>query len=526
MKRVQVLLSSYNGEKYIQKQLDTIFAQKGVEVSCLVRDDGSSDGTLQVLRAYQEQEPRLQWVQGENLGWRKSFMELLRLAGEADYYAFSDQDDEWFEDKLLTGVGMLEQRPEDIPLLFHCARIRKDPGGEQEQQMLPRPLSVKNALMQEYCQGCAMMINRRARDLLCAYRPKGTYGHDFWVGVVCYLLGEVHYSPRPLFYHINHRDNTTATGDVHACQKGRLQSILKGTAPYNNPCRDLLEGYQGYMPADTAAQVRQVRDYRETLWNRLRLFADRGFAKYLVPKKAVLWIHDVGALRNQGDARAIQKEIHLFNQFDTVVAHNPAMIRWLKENGCRSRLLNLQIFDYLTDCPLGAADPAEKRRVHFAGNLSREKSGFLYTSLRGLNSLEICLYGGGYDGQAEGLHYMGSFPPEELPGKLKGGFGLVWDGTSIETCDGNTGNYLRYNDPHKTSLYLAAGIPVILWSQAAMAPFIRDNGLGITVDSLVDLDKAIDGVSDEAYRQMLANCAAAAGRLRSGWYARQIWDQM
>ncbi len=73
MKRVQVLLSGYNGEKYIQKQLDTIFAQKGVEVSCLVRDDGSSDGTLQVLRAYQEQEPRLQWVQGENLGWRKSF---------------------------------------------------------------------------------------------------------------------------------------------------------------------------------------------------------------------------------------------------------------------------------------------------------------------------------------------------------------------------------------------------------------------------------------------------------------------
>lgn len=252
----------------------------------------------------------------------------------------------------------------------------------------------------------------------------------------------------------------------------------------------------------------------------------RGFAKYLVPKKAVLWIHDVGALRNQGDARAAQKEINLFNQFDTVVAHNPAMIRWLKENGCRSRLLNLQIFDYLTDCPLGAADPAEKRRVHFAGNLSREKSGFLYTSLCSLNSLEICLYGGGYDGQAEGLHYMGSFPPEELPGKLKGGFGLVWDGTSIETCDGNTGNYLWYNDPHKTSLYLAAGIPVILWSQAAMAPFIRDNGLGITVDSLVDLDKAIDGVSDESYRQMLANCAAAARRLRSGWYARQIWDQM
>lgn len=252
----------------------------------------------------------------------------------------------------------------------------------------------------------------------------------------------------------------------------------------------------------------------------------RGLAKYLIPKKAVLWIHDVGALRNQGDARSIRKEIHLFNQFDTVVAHNPAMIRWLEENGCRSRLLNLEIFDYLTDAPLGAADPAEKKRIHFAGNLSKEKSGFLYTGLGRLKDLEICLYGGNYAGPAEGLHYKGNYTPEELPGVLKGGFGLVWDGTSMDTCDGNTGNYLRYNDPHKTSLYLAAGLPVILWSQAAMAPFIRENGLGITVDSLAEIGRVMDGISDQAYREMLANCAAAAGRLRSGHYARQIWNQM
>lgn len=96
MKKVQVLLSSFNGERYIQKQLDTIFAQRGVEVSCIVRDDGSSDRTVQIIKNYQKKQLALQLIEGENLGWRRSFMELLRLAEKADYYAFADQDDEWF----------------------------------------------------------------------------------------------------------------------------------------------------------------------------------------------------------------------------------------------------------------------------------------------------------------------------------------------------------------------------------------------------------------------------------------------
>lgn len=114
--------------------------------------------------------------------------------------------------------------------------------------------------------------------------------------------------------------------------------------------------------------------------------------------------------------------------------------------------------------------------------------------------------------------WHGSFKPEDLPSELKGDFGLVWDGTSAETCAGNTGEYLKYNNPHKTSLYLASGMPVIVWRQAAIADFVLENGVGIAVDSLYGLDHVIANISDEEYRTMCENVNRIGEKLRSGYY--------
>ena len=116
------------------------------------------------------------------------------------------------------------------------------------------------------------------------------------------------------------------------------------------------------------------------------------------------------------------------------------------------------------------------------------------------------------------LVYNGSFPAAELPEKLSADFGLVWDGTSAETCAGHVGEYLKYNNPHKTSLYLASGIPVLVWKEAAIADFVTANKVGITVDSLFEAEEAIRAVSAEDYREMCANAGKMAERLRSGYY--------
>ncbi|MBQ4399872.1 MAG: glycosyltransferase, partial [Alphaproteobacteria bacterium] len=107
MDNVLVLMSTYNGEKYLKTQLDSILAQQGVNVQILVRDDGSSDGTLPILQAYAAQ-GKLTYYTGPNLKPAKSFMDLIYNAPQADFYAFADQDDYWLPEKLICAVNKLK----------------------------------------------------------------------------------------------------------------------------------------------------------------------------------------------------------------------------------------------------------------------------------------------------------------------------------------------------------------------------------------------------------------------------------
>ena len=90
--------------------------------------------------------------------------------------------------------------------------------------------------------------------------------------------------------------------------------------------------------------------------------------------------------------------------------------------------------------------------------------------------------------QYPNINYHGSFGVDEIPSKLTRGFGLVWDGDSLDGCRGQSGQYLRYNNPHKLSLYLSSGLPVVIWTGAAEAGFVREHGVGLCVDSLNDLE--------------------------------------
>ena len=132
---------------------------------------------------------------------------------------------------------------------------------------------------------------------------------------------------------------------------------------------------------------------------------------------------------------------------------------------------------------------------------------------------QFVLYGPNYTGKKDGnITYKGSFPPDDLPFVLEGGFGLVWDGISSETCAGVWGEYLKYNNPHKTSLYLASGLPLVIWEKAALADFVVKNGCGITVASLFDIPEAINKVTKDEYEAMLRNTKEVSEKLDSGYF--------
>ena len=248
--------------------------------------------------------------------------------------------------------------------------------------------------------------------------------------------------------------------------------------------------------------------------------------------KCVCLIHDLNSLRGDiaGVAHCNKKTAEiadnvLLKHFDIVICHNEHMRQYMIEQGfAENRLINLEIFDYLTDCKMADHIKNSKPTIAIAGNLASEKCGYIYDivhpELNKNTGLIINLYGVNYDQKkaSNNMVYKGSFNPEELPGILDGDFGLVWDGPVAKTCAGNSGEYLRYNNPHKTSLYLVAGIPVIVWSQAAIADFVIKNGVGITVDRLENLEESIRLVSNISYARMCENVKRIGKKLADGYY--------
>ncbi len=245
--------------------------------------------------------------------------------------------------------------------------------------------------------------------------------------------------------------------------------------------------------------------------------------------KVVAIIHDLGSFRRK--RLTPEKEIRRLSHADYIISHNARMKAWLLGQGCPVPVDTLEIFDYLSEtrCPI-AVRPAEARyRVIYAGALSYRKNTFLYEVGERVRSFSFVLYGSGFDrDKAKGkerLDYKGFVKSDELIATAEGDFGLVWDGFSILTCSGDFGEYLRYNNPHKTSLYLRCGLPVIIWSQAALADFVRENRVGLCVDSLEELGVVLSALSPEAYREMRANALAMGERLAGGYYCRRALER-
>ncbi|MCR4936770.1 MAG: hypothetical protein K5987_01250 [Lachnospiraceae bacterium] len=249
----------------------------------------------------------------------------------------------------------------------------------------------------------------------------------------------------------------------------------------------------------------------------------------------IVLIHDLESIRlgANGLSRSDKKRTdiadgQLLRMYDKLICHNEKMQIKLVEKGFnKSIIYTLGIFDYLTPFKPSVGNKGKNPSVVIAGNLQREKSEYIYRLISdNINTgLMVNLYGKGFDKEFESKYciYHGSFIADDLPGRLSGDFGLVWDGTAIDTCTGNTGEYLRYNNPHKLSLYIAAGIPVIIWDKAAMADFVKENGIGITVSGLEDLYMIIKNISDERYREMSENAVLLSKRIRNGRYTRDVF---
>lgn len=237
--------------------------------------------------------------------------------------------------------------------------------------------------------------------------------------------------------------------------------------------------------------------------------------------KLISLVHDVEPLRFgawKGDYGSTELR-QLKTYSDKIIIHNNKMKQFFLEQGFEeSKLITLEVFDYLTDNTTQNVRE-DNDHVVIAGNLDSGKAPYL-KDLNKVIDINFGLYGPNYNQEGSNIIYYGSFPPEQLPSILKGKYGLVWDGDTIETCDGATGRYLRYNSPHKISLYTVSRIPIIIWDESAMADFVLENGIGITVHSLFELSGKISSVSDDEYNKMKKNIDLVAADLINGQHLK------
>lgn len=247
----------------------------------------------------------------------------------------------------------------------------------------------------------------------------------------------------------------------------------------------------------------------------------------LAQKKRVRFIalvHDVEELRAFRYNAYYKKEFEdMLTLASAIIVHNKKMADFFIERGVpEEKLVVLGIFDYLQ--PETRKElPAYAKSITVAGNLDVKKCGYI-AQLHELDGVQVQMYGPNFDERMKeysNIRYGGSLPSDEIPHKLNAGFGLVWDGAGIDGCIGQSGQYLRYNNPHKLSLYLSSGLPVVIWSEAAEAGFVQEHRVGITVNSLRELSERMKHMTEEEYLSYARNVQQIASDLTSGKYAEQ-----
>ncbi|CAH1072869.1 glycosyltransferase family 2 protein [Candidatus Nitrotoga sp. 1052] len=209
--KVTVLLSTYNGSKYLQQQLNSLYEQTYPNIRILVRDDGSSDSTRNILEN-EQLSGRIDILRGhKNLGPALSFFELLHNAAltETEYVAFCDQDDVWHPHKIAHAVSALVVVTDNRPALF-CSRL--EIVDEQLNHIgftnTPRKVGFGNALVENVATGCTMVLNRKAVELICKHLPSKVLMHDWWCYLVLSCFGEIIFDSNANIKYRQHGNNT------------------------------------------------------------------------------------------------------------------------------------------------------------------------------------------------------------------------------------------------------------------------------------------------------------------------------
>ncbi|MEP7154199.1 MAG: glycosyltransferase family 2 protein [Betaproteobacteria bacterium] len=275
---VTVLLSTFNGEDFLQAQLDSLYAQTHAPARILVRDDGSSDGTAEILEKARAAGRIEILASGPNLGAARSFLELLRLAvaDSAGYIAFCDQDDIWSPDKIARAVAVLSSSTVEAPVMY-CSRLALVDADLNPLGLTPLPgkTGFGNALVENIAVGCTIMLNRAASELVATNLPARVLIHDWWCYAVVSCFGSVLYDEQPTIQYRQHGSNAFGADAAGSHAWARKLRRFSGRGPglhwQSDQAITFLETFRDRMPVAPRRLVEKFTGARSAFRQRLSL---------------------------------------------------------------------------------------------------------------------------------------------------------------------------------------------------------------------------------------------------------------
>lgn len=258
--KIQILLSTYNGAKYLAEQLDSILAQRIIlpcELSILIRDDGSSDDgkTLAIIEQYQKKHPqKINMYNGSNIGACGSFFDLVKNADiSCDYFAFSDQDDFWLSNKLQLGMEKLQSATPNVPTVY-STQIKivdeklNEIKGQQGKKV--RRASFGNALLENIVTGCTAIFNKtmllELKRVTLSHIHEGLFMHDWTLYLISMSFGKHIYEPSPSVLYRQHDDNALGAPRGIINSYVRKYKLLKKYSENNVFRKNLIVFYNIY----------------------------------------------------------------------------------------------------------------------------------------------------------------------------------------------------------------------------------------------------------------------------------------
>lgn len=286
MTKVAVLLSTYNGEKFLREQLDSILSQEGLKVILIIRDDGSTDSTIQILKKYASGHSNVDLLLEENRGAEMSFHNLCKYAKEhvkADYYAFCDQDDVWQPEKLSKAIDKLSHLKKDAPNLYFSNLKMVDRDLNEMGNLFADDevvISKRMALIKIFTYGCTCVFNRPALEAYCRADFSKELAHDNWIYVLSMFLGNVVYDKNSYILYRQHGANLSgqkASGVKLAYN--RVKRAIKGNWGHDFELYSsmLLRSFSNRLQQEDIRYISRIANYRKSFFNKLSLLCSPSY---------------------------------------------------------------------------------------------------------------------------------------------------------------------------------------------------------------------------------------------------------